>query len=119
MTMSESFVPPASLDREFLPIRAKILEIAAALDRIQRAAAANATVEVGQKIVESTSLATDASVDSSTGRPKTIFDDRQWQQLQAGIQLLLTDEAVRAERVQLLFSKPYDEKWRELLETSS
>ena len=35
--MSSSFTGPQVLDREFLEIRAKILELAAALDRIDRA----------------------------------------------------------------------------------
>lgn len=34
--MSSTFPKMSSLDREYLPIRAKILEIASALDRIQR-----------------------------------------------------------------------------------
>ena len=73
---------PPQLEREFLPVRAKILEIAAALDRIQRAGEAD----------------TDAP---------------QWQQLRAGIQLLESAEPQRAEEVQLLFSRPYQEQWRE------
>ncbi|NOZ39822.1 MAG: hypothetical protein GXP24_06300 [Planctomycetes bacterium] len=73
---------PMYLEREYLPIRAKILEIAAALDRIQRAA-------------------------------KQQTDDSRWDQLQAGIRLLLEEEGERAEQVQLLFSRGYDEQWRE------
>jgi len=82
--MSQPVTQPAHLDREFLPIRAKILEIAAALDRIQRA---------------------DQGEDA----------DQRWDQLQAGIKILLTGETERAEQVQLLFSRGYDEQWRETL----
>ena len=37
--MARPDLEPSPLDREYLPIRAKILEIAAALDRIQRTSA--------------------------------------------------------------------------------
>ncbi len=83
--MTSPVSQPMHLDREFLPIRAKILEIAAALDRIQREAEEDA-------------------------------DGPRWEQLQAGIQLLQAGEAERAEQVQLLFSRTFDEHWRETLE---
>ncbi len=70
------------LESEFLPIRAKILEIASSLDRIQRETAED-------------------------------VKDPRWQQLQAGIQLLQTVEAGRAEQVQLLFSRAYDKQWQQ------
>lgn len=75
---------PNHLDCEYLPIRAKLLEIAAALDRIQRASVEDAA-------------------------------DPRWDQLQAGIKLLHSEEAERAEQVQMLFSRPYDQQWREKL----
>lgn len=71
------------LEREFLPTRAKILEIAAALDRIARA---------------------------DNG-----IDDPRLSRLQEAIKLLLDPGHDRAERVQLLFSRLYDENWRETL----
>jgi hypothetical protein len=71
----------AVLEQEFLPLRAKILEIAAGLDRLDRA--------------------TPASDDG--GRRE---------RLEKAIQLLLADEPTRAARVQLLFSRDYDEDWR-------
>jgi hypothetical protein len=72
----------AVLDHEYLPVRAKILEIAASLDRLQRA-------------------------------PGTLDGEARWDQLRAAIELLLGREEGRAERVQLLFSRPYDHHWRE------
>ncbi len=91
---------PNHLDREFLPIRAKILEIASALDRIQR------------------------NDDNQNDDNKA--DDLRWQQLQAGIKILLEPETQpepqqrdRAEQVQLLFSRRYDEQWRETLKVPS
>jgi hypothetical protein len=69
------------LDREFLKTRAKILEIGAILDRIDRAEG-----DVGP--------------------------DRRRDLLRQGIEVLLDDETGRAERIQMLFSLPYREKWQ-------
>lgn len=73
------------MDREFLSVRAKILEIASALDRISRA----------------------------EGRAS---DDPRWSQLRTAIELVLKPSHDRAEQVQLLFSRIYDENWRTSLE---
>ena len=72
----------AVLNQEYLPVRAKILEIAASMDRIQRAAG-------------------------------DVVGELRLKQLQTAIESLLEDEPGRAERVQLLFSRPYDQRWRE------
>lgn len=72
------------LDREFLPIRAKILEIAASLDRIQRA-------------------------------PGDVAEDPRLQQLHTAISKLLAEDPDRAEQIQLLFSRPYQQQWRDAL----
>ena len=71
------------LDREFLEIRAKILEVAAALDRIERA---------------------DGDV-STDPRMKLIAD---------AIEVIAGEHSdpIRAEKIQLLFSRAYDEQWR-------
>ncbi|MBD16410.1 MAG: hypothetical protein CMJ72_14830 [Planctomycetaceae bacterium] len=71
------------LDHEFLPVRAKILEIAAALDRMERAS------------------------DHPQGR------DSRWLQLQEAMEILLQQNIDRTEQLQLHFSRPYDELWRE------
>ncbi|MDG1872826.1 MAG: hypothetical protein P8J27_02865 [Mariniblastus sp.] len=78
------------LDREFLEIRAKILEVAAALDRIQRAEG-------------------DVSSDS---RMQLVAD---------AITVIGTEQAdaIRAEKIQLLFSREYDTKWLEGFEIAS
>ena len=70
------------LDREFLEIRAKILEVAAALDRIQRAEG-------------------DVSSDSRMQLLHDAID------VIAGAQT----DPIRAEKIQLLFSREYDENW--------
>ena len=70
------------LDREFLEVRAKILELAAALDRLDRAA---------------------GSVDG----------DPRLQLVHEGLQVLHSDKGERAEQVQLIFSRPYEDDWQE------
>lgn len=77
--------PQQVLDDELLVIRAKVLEVAAALDRIERAAGPPANAET---------LAT----------------------LRAAIDTLSRPGANRAEQVQLLFSRAYDDRWREKFE---
>ncbi|MGD9856255.1 MAG: hypothetical protein AB7U20_15025 [Planctomycetaceae bacterium] len=72
----------AVLERHFLELRCEILNLAAALDRIER-----------------------AEDDSTTSR------DVRWQQLQQGLDILTTAGTDRAERVQLLFSDDYQAGW--------
>ncbi len=70
------------LDEEFLILRAKVLEIAAGLDRLGRAQG-----EGG--------------------------DDPRLARLEQALQMLLEAGDRRAEGVQLLFSREYDERWRQ------
>ena len=72
------------LNRDFLETRCKILELAAALDRLDR-----------------------APTRSGDNQP-----DRRLNQLRRGIEALLEPGPDRAETVQLLFSNEYDEDWR-------
>lgn len=74
------------IDAEFLPLRAKILELAAGLDRLDRA----------------------------TGAP--CDGDPRPRQLVEAIELLGGDKPNRAEQVQLLFSRQYDGNWRRQFE---
>jgi hypothetical protein len=69
-------------EQEFLPVRAKILEVAAALDRLDRA----------------------------TG---SLTSDSRRAEIQAAIQVLLRPEDDRAEQIQLIFSRSYENDWRE------
>jgi len=73
---------PVLLNRDFLEVRAKILELAACLDRFERA---------------------EGSLDDD---PRV---ERIRQGLQT---LLSTDGPTRAERVQMTFSLPYEDGWR-------
>jgi hypothetical protein len=68
------------LNREFLEIRGKILELAASLDRMERSQG-----DVAQ-------------------HPRR-------QQLREALGILLDHGSDRAERVQLLFSRPYHDHW--------
>lgn len=69
------------LQREFLEMRAKILELAASLDRIDRGAG-------------------------------SIAGDPRRQLIERGLAALAETGPGRAERVQLIFSLPYQDGWR-------
>ena len=72
------------LDRHYLDVRARILDIAATLDRIERA---------------------EPDAEASTADPRLV-------QLRRGIEILLQDQRDRARQVQQLFSLEYDADWR-------
>ena len=80
--MSSPLSANVLLDRLYLEIRAKLLESAAALDRIERADSADAALQ-----------------------------DPRMGQLQAGIEILHSTGCDRAERIQMLFSDPYVPNW--------
>jgi len=69
------------LDREFLEMRAKLLQVAATFDRLTR----------------------------SEG---TVDDDPRMQKLRQALEVLLSDQANRAELIQMIFSRTYQEDWR-------
>ena len=75
---------PEVLNREFLEIRGKILDLAAAFDRLGRAEGA----------VESDSRLT---------------------RLRDAIQIVLDEPEGRAEQVQMVFSRPYEDGWLDSL----
>jgi hypothetical protein len=68
-------------EQEYLPIRAKILEIASALDRFDRA--------------------------------DGLINDPRRELIQSAIEMLLRPDEDRAEQVQLIFSRPYDDEWQD------
>ena len=70
------------LDREFLEVRAKILELAASLDRLERADGA-------------------------------VTDDRRIALVREAFEVLQGAQSDRAEQVQLIFSREYEDNWRE------
>jgi hypothetical protein len=72
------------LDRDFLEIRSRILELAAALDRID-------------------------SADESPSQPP----DRRLALIRSALETLIVPEPDRAETVQRIFSLEYDSSWME------
>lgn len=70
------------LNREFLEMRCKVLELAAAFDRLERGAGGFA-------------------------------DDPRWRKIGEALDVLRDDRGDRAERVQLIFSRPYAPHWRD------
>ncbi|MFP6762340.1 MAG: hypothetical protein VB858_01940 [Planctomycetaceae bacterium] len=81
--MSESLKAEQIFDHVFLETRARLLEVAATLDRLERAADADA--------VES---------------------DFRMEQIRRGIDLIRNESGNRAEQLQIVFSDPYDESWK-------
>jgi len=71
----------AILDREFLEIRAKLLEIAASFDRLDRG---------------------DGSINS----------DERMSGIKEALEVLQDDKTDRAEQIQLIFSRQYDDDWQ-------
>lgn len=74
----------------FLEVRAKLLEVAAVLDRLDRASDANGPL--------------DADAQGQRDR------------VAQAIELLLNEGPDRAARLQLLFSREYDEGWRDAMQ---
>lgn len=83
-----TMTPKEILDRYFLETRARLLEIAAHLDRIDRAAQAS----------------------DSNGAARTVEDSRR-KQIEAALAILAEEDPGRAERIQQLFSRDYDPHW--------
>ena len=73
---------PEILNREFLELRCKILDLAAAFDRLGRA---EGTTEGDARVAR----------------------------LREALSLVLDEPEGRAEQVQMLFSRSYDDGWRE------
>jgi hypothetical protein len=72
---------PELLDREFLEVRAKLLQIAATFDRMDRAEG-------------------------------SVADDPRMKRLHQALEILLNDAPDRAEQIQLLFSRTYEDEWQ-------
>jgi hypothetical protein len=70
------------LDREFLELRAGLLQVASQLDRIDRAAG-------------------------------SVADDVRMRRIHQAIETLPKIGSTRAEQIQLIFSRPYEENWKQ------
>ena len=73
---------PESLERHFLELRCRMLDLAAAFDRLSRAPGGD-----------------------------QLADDPRMKQLQQGLKIVASEGPDRAERFQLLFSDEYDPQW--------
>ncbi|HET6326475.1 MAG TPA: hypothetical protein VFG04_17500 [Planctomycetaceae bacterium] len=71
----------AVLDREYLEVRAKLLELAASFDRLDRGGGISS-------------------------------DERRMQLVRQGLKVLLDETGDRAEQIQLIFSRAYDDDWQ-------
>ncbi|MGB1814004.1 MAG: hypothetical protein ACPHJ3_01525 [Rubripirellula sp.] len=78
------------LTESFLEVRAKLLEVAATLDRIDRSLEA--------------------------GEPLPGEAQAQRKQLDSAVEILLSDGSDRAERLQQLFSRQYESDWRQQMD---
>jgi hypothetical protein len=76
-----SLTAPEVLNREFLEIRCKILDLAASFDRLIRAEG-------------------------------SVADDPRLARLREALTAVQELESDRAERVQMIFSRPYDASWQ-------
>ena len=85
--MSLPLTAPEVLNREFLEIRCKILDLAAAFDRLHRAEG------------------------SVTGDPRLA-------KLREALTVVLESPEERAEQVQMIFSRSYDETWQKTLQVN-
>lgn len=81
MRMATPMPAQAVLDREFLELRARLLELAATFDRLERGGGAPA-------------------------------DDSRMKLIRQGLKVLLDETGDRAEQIQLIFSRPYDDDWQ-------
>ncbi len=80
--MPNPMAAPDVLDREFLGVRARLIDVAAALDRIGRA-------------------------------DGEVADDPRLDKIRQSLEILRSEAPNRAEKLQSVFSLPYEETWRE------
>lgn len=79
---------PEVLNREFLEIRARLLQVAAALDRLDRASG-------------------------------DVSNDARLAGIRRSLDVLAGRESGRAEKIQMIFSLPYDAKWKQTFDLSN
>lgn len=81
--MSEPLTAPEIFDRVFLETRAKLLEVAATLDRLDRAEGTD-----------------------------TVTSDFRMEQIRKSISVIQNEAGSRAEQLQIIFSDEYEEGWK-------
>jgi hypothetical protein len=99
--------PTRILDDQYLTVRAKLIEVAAVLDRLDRAAGQASAVS-GQSGVGS-GQGSAGAIDDLDQEPKRAA-------IEQAIQILLrgtVDPGERTEAIQRLLSRHYDQDWRQ------
>jgi hypothetical protein len=107
--------PQQILQNDYLIARAKIIEVAAVLDRIDRAAAGSAdahakqsTQDTGSSILSRSDASSEATVDSSVN---AVYSDPSYQKIQNAIAILSDKLPDKTRRIQELLSRPYTPDW--------
>ena len=104
--MSSSLSADAVLDRVYLEIRCKLLDIAACLDRVARAEETRAEETRAEE-----TRAEETRAHSPADEPNAVESDARLAQIAQGIDILSSPGLDRAERIQMLFSDPYVAHW--------
>ncbi len=107
--------PQQILQNDYLIARAKIIEVAAVLDRIDRAATSSEqantepmALSTGSNVVSRS----DASPEASTyGSGNAVFSDPSYQKIQNAITILSDKHPDKTRRIQELLSRPYTPDW--------
>lgn len=90
------------LDRDFLEVRCRLIDVAACMDRWAAAGGAPQPVP---------SAGHESGV-TGAGTPATPTTDRRLEQIALALAVLADGLPDKAERVQMHFSDPYDDGWR-------
>jgi hypothetical protein len=111
--------PQQILQNDYLIARAKIIEVAAVLDRIDRAAAGS-TEAHAQPMTTAAGSATDSIVQSRSdasrgasaiGSENAVYSDPSYQKIQNAIVILSDKLPDKTRRIQELLSRPYTPNW--------
>lgn len=91
------------LQEEFLITRAKLIEVAAVLDRIDLASRDASQGDLAAK----------------QGGKAEVTANPKWELIQSALSILKDDQVDKAKRIQELMSRPYDPDWRDKFQLSS
>ncbi len=107
--------PQQILQNDYLIARAKIIEVAAVLDRIDRAAAGSANAQTDPlKLATGSNVLSrsDASPEASAyGSGNAVYSDPSYQKIQNAIAILSDKLPDKTRRIQELLSRPYAPDW--------
>lgn len=101
--------PTRILDDQYLTVRAKLIEVAAVLDRLDRAASSGQASSVSGQASSGGGQSGSGAIDDLDQEPKRAA-------IEQAIQILLrgtVDPGERTEAIQRLLSRRYDQDWRQ------